>query len=98
MTTTFETPISLSSVSSPENALNEIYSRASEAIDLHNLDFVYCNVFIEISPDSTAFAEVQIDAATSDVVYYVTGSDNADRRIPALNYTQAVRELRSLML
>lgn len=97
MTTTFEIDQNYAPVHSAENALSQIYTRASEALDLHQLDLVYCNIFIEIAPDKTAFAEVQIDATTSDVIYYVTRSDNDAPNIPALNYTQAVRELRQLM-
>lgn len=97
MTTTFETAVNFQPVSSPEKALAEIYTRASDALDQHGLEFVYCNMFIEISPDRTAFAEVQIDAETSNVSYYVTSSDDAADNIPALDYTQALRQLRSVM-
>lgn len=96
MTTTFEIPLNFAPVSTPEAALGELYTRASEALDQHALVFAYCNMFIQIKPDVTAFAEVQIDAATSDVVYYVTSSDNHSDDLPALNYTQAVRQLRSI--
>jgi hypothetical protein len=97
MTTTFEIPLNYAPVSTPENVLVEIYCRASEAIDEHQLVFAYCNMFIEVSPERTAFAEVQINTETSNVVYYVTSSDNTARKLPALNYTQAIRQLRSLM-
>jgi hypothetical protein len=98
MTTTFSIPLHYQPVRIAEEVLSTLYTRTSDAIDQHNLINAYCNMYIEVNPKLTAFAEVRIDAITNAVNYYVASNTETSKRIPALSYNQALRQLRTLMV
>lgn len=97
-TTKFQIDLHFQPMNTAEAILGTLYANSSDAIEQHNLVNSFCNIFIPVSKKVTVFAEVQIDAITTDVVYFVTSSKNTAKRIPALSYNQAIRELRTLLV
>ena len=97
-TTKFQIDLKFQPLHTAEEVLSTLYTQTSTAIDQHNLTDVFCNIYLQVSKKVTVFAEVKIDTTTMQVQYFVTSNQNTAARIPALNYTQAVRELRHLGL
>lgn len=93
----FEIDLQFKKMEIAEDILNTLYSETSTAIDQHNLVDAFCNIYIPVSKKVTVFAECRIDMVTQDVRYFVVSSKNTAKRIPALDYMSAVRELRQLM-
>lgn len=97
-TTKFQIDLHFQKLHTAEEILSAIYAPASEAIEQHNLSSSFCNMYIPKSKKVTLFAEVQIDAQTMQVSYFVASSKNTAKRIPALSYSEALRQLRGLMI
>lgn len=95
--TTFEIDLHFHPLTVAEDILNTLYAETSAAIDQHNLVEAYCYMFIPVSKKAKVFAKVTIDALTADVQYFVARNPKTGDYLPALGYTQAVRELRGLM-
>lgn len=95
-TTTFTLDLHFQPLYTAEAILGELYTQTSQALDTHHLVNGFCNMYIPLGK-KVIFAEVQINALTSDVVYYVTSNQNTSKRIPALTYNQALTTLRSLL-
>ena len=97
MTTTHTIDLQFQPLHTAEEILATLYTQTSEALETHNWVDAFCNMFIELAPDFIVFAEVKIDTASNDVHYYVTSSLCTSKRIPALTYTEAKKELRWLL-
>lgn len=95
--TKFQTNIQFQPMTAAEEILTTLYTETSTAIDQHNFVNAWCNMYIPKSKKITVFVEVQIDVLTADVRYYVASSKHTAKRIPALDYMSAVRELRQLL-
>lgn len=96
-TTTFQIDLHFQKVTTAEEILGTLYTQTSTAIDAHNLVDAYCYMFIPVSKRSKVFAKVEIDALTSDVRYFVKHNPKTGNYLPAMDYTQAIRSLRSLL-
>ena len=94
--TTYAMDMHFQKMNKAEDILNTLYTETSTAIDQYGLINGFCNMFLKIGKQQV-FVEVQVDALTADVKYFVASSKNTANRIPALGYTQAIRELRQLL-